>query len=76
VVSLARDPAIWNAFVKNEKVQELMRARTMTVTNNGGSCGCYYITLLIFDKHTLMMPKYIIHFRLLSSKCVTVGLFV
>jgi len=36
VVSLARDPAIWDAFVKNEKVQELMRARTMNVAYTGG----------------------------------------
>ena len=36
MISLARDPAIWDAFVKNEKVQELMRARTMTVSRNGG----------------------------------------
>jgi hypothetical protein len=76
VVSLARDPAIWNAFVKNEKVQELLRARTMTVSHNGGSCQCYSFALLIFDKHTLMMLKYIIHVSLLSSKCVTFGLFV
>ncbi|XP_024358434.1 uncharacterized protein [Physcomitrium patens] len=34
VVSLAKDPAIWDAFVKNEKVQELMRARPMTVSHN------------------------------------------
>lgn len=39
VVSLARDPAIWDAFVKNEKVQELMRARTMTGSRNGGYDG-------------------------------------
>lgn len=36
VVSLAKDPAIWDAFVKNEKVQELMRARPMTVSHNRG----------------------------------------
>jgi hypothetical protein len=29
VVSLARDPAIWKAFVNNEKVQELMQSRDM-----------------------------------------------
>lgn len=38
VVSLAKDPAIWDAFVKNEKVQELMRARPMTVSHNRGLC--------------------------------------
>jgi hypothetical protein len=35
VVSLARDPAIWDAFVKNEKVQELMRSRNMNVSHSG-----------------------------------------
>lgn len=36
VVSLARDPAIWDAFVKNEKVQELMRTRTVNLPLIGG----------------------------------------
>lgn len=45
VVSLARDPAIWDAFVKNEKVQELMRSRNMNVSQSGGT---YCINLVTF----------------------------
>ena len=45
VVSLARDPAIWDAFVKNEKVQELMRSRNMNVSHSEGT---YCVNLLTF----------------------------
>ncbi|KAL2642648.1 hypothetical protein R1flu_010235 [Riccia fluitans] len=37
VVSLAKDPAIWDAFVKNEKVQELLRSRSSKLPLSEGS---------------------------------------
>ncbi|KAG6554797.1 hypothetical protein Mapa_003817 [Marchantia paleacea] len=37
VVSLAKDPAIWDAFVKNEKVQELLRSRSTKLSLTEGT---------------------------------------
>ncbi|KAL3695936.1 hypothetical protein R1sor_010012 [Riccia sorocarpa] len=37
VVSLAKDPAIWDAFVKNEKVQELLRSKSTKLPLPEGS---------------------------------------
>ncbi|CAM6035038.1 unnamed protein product [Sphagnum compactum] len=45
VVSLARDPAIWKAFVNNEKVQELMQTRDMNppqLNDDGQASGFNY----------------------------------
>ncbi|CAM6027696.1 unnamed protein product [Sphagnum balticum] len=56
VVSLPRDPAIWKAFVKNEKVQELMQSHNRMLPqleDNGEAFEIGYWqeeTVIHFDK--------------------------